>query len=148
MVQRARRRLLGQVPADLAPASFPRAMPRIVHPHAPPDRLLATWVGHSTFLLQIGGVNVLTDPMWSERASPVSFVGPRRWTAPGIALDALPPIGVVLQSHDHYDHLDRATVRWLAARYPDAQWCAPHGVGSRLRRFGVRSVAALDWWRS
>jgi N-acyl-phosphatidylethanolamine-hydrolysing phospholipase D len=146
MVQRARRRLLGQMPRDPDPAAFPRDTPRILHPHAPPERLLATWVGHSTFLLQLGGVNVLTDPMWSERASPVSFAGPRRWTAPGIALDALPRIDAVLQTHDHYDHLDRATVRWLSAHHPDARWCAPRGVGARLRRFGVRSVTELDWW--
>ena len=91
-------------------------------------------------------MNVLTDPMWGDRASPVSFAGPRRWTAPGLALDSLPPIDVVLQSHDHYDHLDRGTVRWLAAHHPDAQWCAPRGVGARLRRFGVRSVTEHDWW--
>ena len=146
MLQRARRRLIGQVAPELAPSAFPRATPQIVHPRAERDRLRATWVGQSTFLLQVGGVNVLTDPMWGERASPVSFAGPRRLTAPGIALDALPPIDLVLQSHDHYDHLDGPTVRWLASHHPDAEWCSPIGVGDRLRRFGVRSVTEHDWW--
>ena len=148
MLQRTRRRLLGQLPADPDPTSFPRAIPAIVHPHAGPERLLATWVGHSTFLLQIGGLNVLTDPMWSDRASPVSFAGPRRRTAPGLALEALPAIDVVLQSHDHYDHLDRPTVHWLSACHPGARWYAPRGVGTRLRGFGVRLVEELDWWEA
>ncbi|MBI1845359.1 MAG: MBL fold metallo-hydrolase, partial [Candidatus Rokubacteria bacterium] len=76
-----------------------------------------TWVGHSTLLIQLDGVNVLTDPQWSARASPVSFGGPRRVTRPGLAFDDLPPVHVVVISHDHYDHLDVATVRRLAATH-------------------------------
>src|SRR5205807_5633905 len=70
---------------------------------------MITWVGHATFLVQVDGVNILTDPQWSDRASPVSFAGPRRVTSPGLAFEALPPIHVVVISHDHYDHLDVAT---------------------------------------
>ena len=146
VAERTRRRLLGQLPREPEPSSFARSVPSILRPRGAADQLRATWVGHSTFLLPVGGVNVLTDPMWGERASPVSFAGPRRWTAPGIALEALPPIDLVLQSHDHYDHLDRRTVEWLAAHHPRAEWCAPRGVGSRLRRFGVSAVREHDWW--
>lgn len=107
-----------------------------------------TWVGHSTLLLQLGALNVLTDPVWSERASPVRWIGPRRFTSPGVDLDALPEIDVVLQSHDHYDHLDAPTVRRIAARFPAATWLCPLGVGALLRRFGAREVVERDWWES
>jgi N-acyl-phosphatidylethanolamine-hydrolysing phospholipase D len=105
-----------------------------------------TWVGHSTFLIQIGGLNVLTDPMWSEFASPVRVIGPRRYAAPGIALNDLPPIDLVVQSHDHYDHLDLPTVRTLARRFPEARWLTPVGLGRWLERRGVRYIRELDWW--
>lgn len=104
-----------------------------------------TWIGHSSFLLQVGAVNILTDPVWSPRASPLSWAGPRRLTAPGVALDALPPVDVVLQSHDHYDHFDDATVRALALRDPGAIWCAPLGVERQLRARGVGRVIECDW---
>jgi len=73
-----------------------------------------TWIGHATLLIQLAGVNILTDPQWSERASPLSFAGPPRVTPPGLRFEDLPPIHIVLISHDHYDHLDEATVRRLA----------------------------------
>ena len=75
-----------------------------------------TWIGHSTLLVQLDGVNLLTDPIWSERASPVTWAGPKRVIAPGLSFDDLPPIDLVLISHDHYDHLDRQTVRRLWRR--------------------------------
>ena len=93
-------------------------------------------------------MNVLTDPMWSERASPVSFAGPRRLVPPAIPLTSLPPIDVVVLSHDHYDHLDAPTVRMLAARHPAARWVAPIGVGALLTPLGVSQVVELDWWQS
>lgn len=126
--------------------SLPIAEPAPVRPRAPADALTLTWVGHSTFLIQIGGHNVLTDPMWSEVASPVRVIGPRRYTPPGIALDELPPIDLVVQSHDHYDHLDVPTVRALAGRFPGAHWLAPLGLAHWLERRGVRQVRELDWW--
>ena len=125
----------------LEPAHPSPAMPR-----AQPERLLATWIGHSTVLLQIAGVNVLTDPMWSPRASPVSFAGPRRMVPPGMALDALPPIDVVLLSHNHYDHLDERSVRSLSERYPGARWMVPSGLRDLLDGFGARRVEELGWW--
>ena len=74
-----------------------------------------TWIGHATVLAQLGGINLLTDPHFSQRASPLSFIGPKRQLEPGVALAALPHIDVVLISHNHYDHLDEASVRALAA---------------------------------
>lgn len=108
--------------------------------------LRATWVGHSTVLLQIAGKNVLTDPVWSERASPVSRAGPRRRRAPGIALDDLPPIDAVILSHDHYDHLDRPTLRTLAQKHHPAL-VAPLAVGQRLQRYSWSAIHELDWWQ-
>jgi N-acyl-phosphatidylethanolamine-hydrolysing phospholipase D len=141
-------RLTGRRPPD-GLASLPRPVaPSFVTPRAPADLITITWVGHASFLLQLGGRNVLIDPMWSERASPVRFVGPRRVTPPGVEFGALPPIDVVLQSHDHYDHLDDITVRRLVERYPQAVWVAALGVGAFIRQRGGQDVRELDWWDS
>ncbi|HEX7545330.1 MAG TPA: MBL fold metallo-hydrolase [Gemmatimonadaceae bacterium] len=118
-------------------------LPVVARPH--PDECRLTWIGHSTFLVQVGGLNVLTDPVFAERASPLRFAGPRRLAPPGLAIDALPPIDLVLQSHDHYDHLDVETVRILARRSASTVWCAPLGVADRLRALGVRHVTECDW---
>jgi N-acyl-phosphatidylethanolamine-hydrolysing phospholipase D len=131
---------------DPDPGVFTRAAPSYVVPRAAPDLFTITWIGHTSFLIQIGGLNVLTDPIWSERASPVQFAGPRRWVPPAVDFDALPPIDAVILSHDHYDHLDSSTVSRLAERYPAAQWYAPLGVGAFLRRHGARDVIQSDWW--
>jgi N-acyl-phosphatidylethanolamine-hydrolysing phospholipase D len=105
-----------------------------------------TWIGHTSFLIQISGLNILIDPIWSERASPLRFVGPRRWVPPGIEFDRLPPIDGVVLSHDHYDHLDAPTVSRLVERYPAAIWFSPLGVGDFLRQRGAREVVERDWW--
>jgi N-acyl-phosphatidylethanolamine-hydrolysing phospholipase D len=105
-----------------------------------------TWIGHSTLLIQVDGVNVLTDPQWSSRASPLSFAGPRRITAPGLEFEALPPIDLVLISHDHYDHLDVATVRRLAATHP--RFLVPLGLRSWFAELGIDEVEELDWWET
>ena len=131
---------------DPDPSTFARVAPGFVAPRAAPGEITVTWVGHTSFLIQISGLNVLTDPIWSERASPVQFAGPRRWVAPGIDFDRLPPIDCVVLSHDHYDHLDSGTVSRIAARYPAATWFAPLGVGSFLRQRGARDVTERDWW--
>jgi N-acyl-phosphatidylethanolamine-hydrolysing phospholipase D len=106
-----------------------------------------TWVGHSTLLVQLGGVNLLTDPQWSDRASPFSFAGPRRVTPPGVRLEDLPPIALVLISHDHYDHLDVATVKQLWATHRP-RFVVPLGVKAWLAEVGVTDVVELDWWES
>jgi N-acyl-phosphatidylethanolamine-hydrolysing phospholipase D len=130
------------------PGFFPRATPSYTKPRAAPDQLTATWVGHSTVLLQVGGLNFLTDPMWSKRASPLWFIGPKRLTPAAVDFDALPPIDVVLQSHNHYDHLDTRTVRRIARHHPDATWYTPLGLTPKLRRWGARKVVERDWWET
>jgi N-acyl-phosphatidylethanolamine-hydrolysing phospholipase D len=120
-------------------------VPALVPPRAPANECRITWIGHSSFLLQVGGINVLTDPMFGPRASPVRFAGPRRLTPPGLALDALPPIDLVLQSHDHYDHFDTGSIRVLAHRSAATHWCAPLGLAAPLRKCGVRNVIECDW---
>jgi N-acyl-phosphatidylethanolamine-hydrolysing phospholipase D len=143
MLERARRGQFGPPPAP--PALAPVA-PAFADPRAARDDLRVTAIGHSTFLVQAGGLNILTDPVFSARCSPFRWAGPKRRQPPGIALEALPPIDLVLQSHDHYDHLDDASVRDIAARHPEALWCAPLGVAAFLKQRGVRHVAELDWW--
>jgi N-acyl-phosphatidylethanolamine-hydrolysing phospholipase D len=106
-----------------------------------------TWVGHATVLLQLDGVNLLTDPHWGGRASPVSFVGPKRLQPPGLAFGDLPPIHVVVLSHDHFDHLDLGTVKRLAARH-DPVFVVPLGLKSWLERQGVTRAVELDWWQA
>jgi N-acyl-phosphatidylethanolamine-hydrolysing phospholipase D len=110
------------------------------------DELSVTWIGHSTILLQAGGCNVLMDPIWSERASPVQFAGPRRLVAAAVELERLPPIDVALISHNHYDHLDKATVKALARRMPAIQWVVPLGLAGLIRKWGGSQVCELDWW--
>ena len=111
------------------------------------DGPTVTWVGHSTLLIQLDGVNVLTDPQWSPRASPVSFAGPRRLNEPGLAFEALPPIHVVLISHDHYDHLDVATVQRLAATHRP-RFLVPLGLKAWFADLGITDVEELDWWHA
>ena len=134
-------------PPDPDPATLRLATPQFAAPRAAVDRLTITWVGHSTFLVQIGGRNLLTDPIWSGRASPVSWAGPRRWVPPGVPFEALPPLDAVLLSHNHYDHLDDATVRRLVARAPGARWLVPLGLAPYLRARGATEVSELDWWQ-
>ena len=98
---------------------WPSSIP--VEPRRPPsggpDDLVVTFVGHATFLIQVAGINLLTDPVYAERASPVSFAGPRRVRAPGVRFDDLPAISLVLLSHNHYDHCDLGTLRALDRRF-------------------------------
>ena len=111
------------------------------------DEVTLTWIGHATLLLQLGGVNVLTDPHFGERASPVSFAGPRRKVPPALTPDALPHIHVVLISHNHYDHLDRDSVQALN-RQPGGppRFFVPLGLKPWLAAEGVENVVEQDWW--
>jgi N-acyl-phosphatidylethanolamine-hydrolysing phospholipase D len=129
-------------------APFPHATPSFATPRADSHDLTITWIGHSSFLLQINSANVLLDPIWSDRASPIAFAGPKRITPPAVQFDSLPSIDLVLLSHDHYDHLDLPTVRSLIAAHPRAVWVAPLGVGAWLRARGAVVAAELDWWQS
>lgn len=115
---------------------------------SPETGLRATWLGHSTVLLEIDGLRVLTDPVWGSRASPSRLVGPKRFQPVPLPLHALPPLDVVLISHDHYDHLDYPTIRELARR--DVPFVTSLGVGSHLEAWGVppERIVELDWWES
>ena len=114
-------------------------------PQARVTGLRITMVGHATLLIQAAGVNLLTDPVWSERASPVAFAGPKRVTAPGIALRDLPPIDAVLLSHNHYDHLDIATLRQIHARHAPLI-VTPLGNDAIVRRaIPEAHIAVGDW---
>ena len=116
---------------------------------APPvSGLRVTWLGHSTLLIEMDGARVLVDPVWGDRASPWSSVGPLRFHGPPLALADLPPLDAVLISHDHYDHLDLPTVRALKDR--PLRWLVPLGVGAHLEAWGVPAaqITELDWWGS
>ena len=125
--------------------SLPTATPRIAFA---PDESSATWIGHSTVLLRLGDRTVLTDPMFSERAFPVQWTGPRRIMPPAVALEELPSPDVILVSHSHYDHLDKGSVRALARRHPGAEWVVPLRLGRYINDFGARRVTELDWFEA
>ena len=108
-----------------------------------------TWIGHATLLAQLGGINVLTDPVFSERASPLSFIGPRRAQPPGVALAQLPHIDAVVVSHNHYDHLDEASVVALQQQPGGAPlFIVPLGNRAWTEAKGATRVVELDWWQS
>lgn len=104
-----------------------------------------TWIGHAAFYVRLDGAAFLTDPVYSERASPLSFAGPKRLVPPGVPLDAIPRLDFALLSHDHYDHMDLPTVRRLAER--GVPFVVPRGVGGLVRKAGGRVAAELGWWQ-
>lgn len=111
----------------------------------PRTGLRLTWFGHSSTLVQLDGINVLTDPFWSDRATPIAGIGPKRWYPPPIAVTDLPRIDAVVISHDHYDHLDTATI--LALKQGSTRFIVPLGVGAHLETWGVPvdRIVELDW---
>lgn len=112
----------------------------------PTSGLRITWLGHSSILIEIDGKRVLTDPVWSERVSPVSWAGPKRFFEPPLKLEDLPPLDAVVISHDHFDHLDEATLSMLKERVP--LFAVPLGVDSYLEKLGIprERIQTLDWW--
>jgi L-ascorbate metabolism protein UlaG (beta-lactamase superfamily) len=117
----------------------------------PPERVdgeefRVTFINHATFLIQMDGINILTDPIWSERTSPVSFTGPKRVRIPGIRFEDLPPIDVVVVSHNHYDHLDLPTLKRLSSEHNPSIYV---GLGNKrlLEKSGITQVSELDWWQ-
>jgi L-ascorbate metabolism protein UlaG (beta-lactamase superfamily) len=114
----------------------------------PESGLRVTWLGHSTVLIEIDGLRVLTDPVWGPRASPSRFAGPKRFQPVPVQLRELPPVDLVVVSHDHYDHLDYPTIRALAKS--DVPFVTSLGVGAHLEAWGIRPerIVELDWWES
>lgn len=139
---------------DASPVSAPSSAltvaqsPRSILGAAPVSGLRVTWMGHSTSLIEIDGVRLLLDPVWSDRPTPIPYAGPLRWYPPVIALADLPRIDAVLISHDHYDHLDRPTVLALAAT--GTQFVVPLGIGAHLEYWGVSAerIHEVDWHES
>ncbi len=111
----------------------------------PANGLRVTWLGHSTLLIEIDGKRILTDPVWSERVSFSSVIGPKRFFAPPLSLQDLPPLDAVLVSHDHYDHLDKATIHILAAK--NIPFYCSLGVGKYLQQYGIPAscITELNW---
>jgi L-ascorbate metabolism protein UlaG (beta-lactamase superfamily) len=124
--------------------ALPLGKPRLDAP--PASGLRITWLGHSTTLLEIDGTTILTDPNWSERSSPSRWVGPKRFHPPPLALADLPRVDAVVISHEHFDHLDMATVRALGAR--GIPFHVPLGIGPHLALWGVPATQIVehDWW--
>lgn len=133
------------------PGPWPAWIPSTPGPpppaHVDGSSLRVTFVNHSTLLLQTEGCNLLTDPIWSHRASPVSFAGPQRHRDPGLRLEDLPRIHAILVSHNHYDHFDKPTLRKLWQRDHPVVFC-PLGVAKALRRIGFREIVEKDWGQS
>jgi L-ascorbate metabolism protein UlaG (beta-lactamase superfamily) len=127
---------------------LPSTSPREAWQRKPQSGLRATWLGHSTVLIEIDGLRVLTDPVWGPRASPSRVAGPKRFQPVPVRLSELPPIDLVLVSHDHYDHLDYPTIRQLAKG--DVPFVTSLGVGAHLEAWGVahERITELDWWES
>jgi L-ascorbate metabolism protein UlaG (beta-lactamase superfamily) len=109
------------------------------------DGVVATWIGHSTFVLRTSSLTILTDPVFSDVAGPLSWLGPRRVAPPGVDFELIPKVDLVLLSHDHYDHCDMPTLRRLAKR-DDPLVISPLGHRGLLAGAGLRRTVELDWW--
>jgi L-ascorbate metabolism protein UlaG (beta-lactamase superfamily) len=127
-------------PPDPKPNGDPQALP-------PPGSAAVTFIGHSTFLIRVAGLTILTDPVFSERCSPVSWAGPKRARPPGRALADLPKIDLLLVSHNHYDHMDLPSLRAIRRR-DNPQVVTPLGNALHLAKAGLDRVQELDWWQS
>ena len=112
------------------------------------DDNYAIWIGHSTFLIKKNGVTILTDPIFSKRASPFRNIGPKRLIPPAIPLDAIPNIDIVTVSHNHYDHLDIQSLKKISKKHPEAIFLVPAGDEKLLKRKKINNVYDFDWWES
>lgn len=139
--------LAGGRPPNPESGALPTATPEPASPRVEAGEVRVTWIGHASALIQLPGLNVLTDPVWSDRCSPIPFMGPKRFVPPPLSVDELPPVDVVLLSHDHYDHLDRPTVKALHRRFDDAlTWVTPLGYADWFGGLGISRVVERDWW--
>jgi L-ascorbate metabolism protein UlaG (beta-lactamase superfamily) len=139
-VFRMLREARGKWPEDVENIGVPRLNEKLG-----PDDIGLTFVNHATFLLQLPGLNILTDPVWSNRVSPISWIGPKRVRAPGVKLEELPDIDVIVISHNHYDHLDTETLKKLNARF-SPKVIVPIGDKALIESIGIKDVHELDWW--
>jgi len=130
-------------PFDLVPEGFSYPIPEREFNAEEP---WAMWIGHSTYLISVGGKHILTDPIWSNRCSPLPFCGPKRYHPAPMSIDQLPKIDYVLISHDHYDHLDLATVRKLHDRFAKIIWIVPMRVKKWFIKNEIKNVTELKWW--
>ena len=112
------------------------------------DDNYAIWIGHSTFLIKKNGVTILTDPIFSKRASPFRNIGPKRLIPPAIPLDEIPNIDIVTVSHNHYDHLDIHSLKKISKKHPEAIFLVPAGDKELLKRKKIKNVYDFDWWES
>ena len=131
--------------APWTPRPQPDSPPSVPPPSVDGARCRITFINHSTVLIQSAGMNLLTDPIWSDRASPFSSFGPRRFSSPGVRFENLPKIDLVLLSHNHYDHLDAPTLRRIAGR-DKPRFVVPLGLGKFLSRIGIQAAKEMDWW--
>lgn len=131
------------LPYEIVPEGFSYPLPDVSFEQSKPS---ATWMGHSTYLINLSGKTILTDPIWSDRCSPLPFMGPKRKHPVPISIDELLKVDYVLISHDHYDHLDRYTVQKLHASHPEILWIVPIGVKRWFERMGITNVVELHWW--
>lgn len=129
--------------------AWPETVANINHPLPgleAPTKGLFTFINHATFLVRIQGLTFLTDPVFSQRVSPVSFAGPKRVREPGVNLENLPPVDVVMISHNHYDHMDLASLKAVDAKFHPL-FLVPLGDEKRLKEAGIQNVVELDWWQ-
>ncbi|MBF7730944.1 MBL fold metallo-hydrolase [Pseudomonas sp. N040] len=124
------------------------AEPPVLAERVAGSELHVTYINHATLLLQLHGLNILTDPVWSQRVSPFQFIGPRRHHPPGLSLDQLPAIDLILVSHNHYDHLDLDSLAQLAERFPQARVVTGLGNAALIAESGFTRINELDWWQS
>jgi L-ascorbate metabolism protein UlaG (beta-lactamase superfamily) len=132
-------------------APWPEQVENVARPSLPttlgPSSMAVTFINHATVLLQFPGLNVLTDPVFAERVSPVSFAGPRRVRTPGLALVDLPRVDLVLVSHNHYDHMDEESLKEIHRRH-GPRFLVPKGERARLEDWGIERVEEFDWWEN
>lgn len=130
------------------PVKWPEQVGNKEHPFrkiSPADKGVVTFINHATFLVQLPGLTFITDPVFSQRASPFTFAGPKRFRNPGIELENLPALDLVVISHNHYDHLDIETLKILDGKFHPL-FIVPLGDEKLLKREGIQNVKAMDWW--
>ncbi len=122
----------------------------IFPPYQPPEQgeLTLQWIGHATFLIRHKKWTILIDPVFAERASPLTCIGPKRHLPPALSLESVGSVDYILITHNHYDHLDRAACKWISHHYPGALFIVPLGLKEWFNKQGISHVCELDWWKT